>query len=179
METAILHAFLLQTRAERAELVMQIRVVPFDHRKVRHGFAGYWFALARIPVLHLWLGQVIRSIVQQGGGHDIAERSREMGCAECADFLGKGLEDIPVGLRFPARRYGRAQRVNVGMQVGGVQVVFSYQVAEGSTTSEYRAEVSIRKFKSTTRSIFPVRVGSRQTTSSTDPLATSSAMALS
>jgi len=29
-------------------------------------------------------------------------------------------------------------------------------------------EVSIRKFKSTTRSIFPVRVGSRQTTSSTD-----------
>src|SRR3989338_3710704 len=33
---------------------------------------------------------------------------------------------------------------------------FSYQDAAGRTMSEYRAEESMRKFRSTTRSIFPV-----------------------
>src|SRR3990172_1904651 len=55
---------------------------------------------------------------------------------------------------------------------------FSYHVAAGRTMSEYKAEVSMRKFKSTTRSIFPCGAVSCHTTSLTEPLAMSSAMAL-
>ena len=42
---------------------------------------------------------------------------------------------------------------------------FSYQVAAGSTMSEYNADVSIRKFKSTTRSILPMGASGRTSTS--------------
>ncbi|OIQ73892.1 hypothetical protein GALL_444670 [mine drainage metagenome] len=53
---------------------------------------------------------------------------------------------------------------------------FSYQDADGSTMSEYSADVSMRKFRSITRSIFPLGATSRHTTSLTSPLATSSAI---
>src|SRR3989304_1756783 len=42
---------------------------------------------------------------------------------------------------------------------------FSYQDAAGSTMSEYRADESMRKFRSTTRSIFPVGATSCHLTS--------------
>ena len=55
---------------------------------------------------------------------------------------------------------------------------FSYQLADGRITSEYSADVSMRKFRSTTRSILPCGAASRHSTSWTVSCATSSAIAL-
>src|SRR5512139_3193129 len=55
---------------------------------------------------------------------------------------------------------------------------FSYQVVAGRAMSEYRVEVSIRKLRSTTRSIFHSGGFSCQTRSFTAPLATSFAVKL-
>ena len=55
---------------------------------------------------------------------------------------------------------------------------FSYQVAAGRTMSEYSADVSIRKLRSTTRSILPIGASGRTVTSATPWSSGSAAIAV-
>ncbi len=116
-------ALLAHYRTEGDEAVVEARVVAGDQRQSRHGLAGHGLALSLRPVADLALGHLRRGVVLERRRHDVAHRLRQVRQRELAHLGGDGLEDLPVAPRLPAGRHRRLQRVDVGVHVGGVEIV--------------------------------------------------------
>ena len=113
----------LKQRAERGELLVQIRIVAFDHHHRWEGLAGNRFALALLPVAHVERhGQFARRVVQ-GRHHDQVLLDAEHARRHVAHRASNALEDVPVAARFPRRIHRFRQRVDEWMHVGCVEVV--------------------------------------------------------
>ena len=110
-------------RAQRRETLVDVRVVPLDHGDRRHGLAGNGRGFAPAPVLHIGgLRQFAGRIVLHRYQHDVLLLAQHFG-RDVGEGLGQPLVDFPVAAAFPHRIDRRAERMDEGMHVGGVEVV--------------------------------------------------------
>ena len=116
-------AQLVHQGAERGEALEHVRVVALDHRDLRRGLAGDQLALALLPFLHVeGLGQFAGGVVHDGRQHHLL-LDAQVADADLAEGLGEALVDLPVAAALPHRVHRRAQRVDEGVHVAGVEVV--------------------------------------------------------
>ena len=119
---AIAHFF--QQGPQGGEALEGIGVVSLQHRNLGRRLARYQRHLAALPVFHLkGLGQLARGVVHQGRQHHFLLHT-EVAHTHLAERFGKAFVDVPVAARLPGRVYRCGQRVDEGVHVTGVEVVF-------------------------------------------------------
>ncbi|MNT38315.1 hypothetical protein D3C72_1745010 [compost metagenome] len=117
-------AQLVHEWAQRGKALVGVGVVALHHRDLGRRLARDEVTLALFPLGHaVGLRQLGGRVVHQWREHGIALHA-QMTHADLTEGLGKALVDFPIRTRFPHRIDRSRQRVNEGMHVAGVEIVF-------------------------------------------------------
>ena len=117
-------AHLVHQRTQRGEALKGIGVIALDHCNLGRRLAWNQLALATFPIFHVkGLGQLGRGVVHQRGQHHFLFYT-QVTDADLAIGLGKSLVNVPVALGLPCRVHRSGQRVDKGMHVAGIEIIF-------------------------------------------------------